>query len=136
MNNGGGEPKWIPEDTVADIHDAQIERHGGSSGLRAPDGLASALARAQNRFFYAGETSLFRLAAAYAEGVIRNHPYVDGNKRTGYALAETFLNLNGLAVAADDDDIFPAVLALATREMSEDDFAQWLESRSHPPRSN
>ena len=132
MTSGCNEPKWIPESVVDEIHDAQIERFGGSSGLRAPDGLASALVRPQNRHFYEGENSLFKLAAVYADGIIRNHPYVDGNKRTGYALARAFLLLNGIRIAAPDDEKFNAVLAFATREMSEDDFAQWLQSRARP----
>ena len=127
-----GEPKWIPEDAAEEIHDEQIDLFGGSHGLRAPDGLASALVRPQNRHFYEGEYSLFQLAAVYADGIIRNHPYVDGNKRTGYALAETFLNINGFRVVADNAEIVSAVLAFATREMSEDDFAEWLRSRSRP----
>ena len=127
-----GEPKWIPEDAAEEIHDEQIDLFGGSHGLRAPEGLASALVRPQNRHFYEGEDSLFQLAAVYADGIIRNHPYVDGNKRTGYALARVFLLLNGIRVEASDDEKFSAVLAFATREMSEDDFAEWLQSRSRP----
>ena len=127
-----GEPTWIPEDAVEEIHDEQINLFGGSHGLRAPDGLASALVRPQNRHFYEGEDSLFQLAAVYADGIIRNHPYVDGNKRTGYALARVFLLLNGIRVEASDDEKFSAVLAFATREMSVDDFAEWLRSRSRP----
>ena len=132
MNNGQHEPKWIPEGTVSDIHDGEIDRFGGSHGLRSPEGLASALARPQNRFFYEGENSVFRLAAVYADGIIRSHPYVDGNKRTGYALAETFLNLNGFRLVADDEEIFRAVLAFAVRDMCEEEFAQWLQSRAQP----
>ena len=126
------EPKWIPEELVPDIHDREIERFGGSPGLRAPDGLAAALARPMNRHFYEGEASVFRLAAVYADGVIRSHPYVDGNKRTGYALARVFLLLNGFRIEASDDEKFNAVLAFATRDMSEDDFAEWLRVRARP----
>ena len=132
MNGGNDEPRWIPEESVSEIHDREIERFGGSHGLRSPEGLASALARPLNRHFYEGETSVFRLAAVYADGIIRNHPYVDGNKRTGHALAETFLKLNGFRLVADDAEIFPVILAFATREMDEDDFAEWLRLRARP----
>ena len=132
MSNGRDEPRWIPEEIVSDIHDREIERFGGLHGLRSPEGLASALARPLNRHFYEGEKSVFRLAAVYADGIIRSHPYVDGNKRTGYALARAFLALNGFDIRAADDEKFNAVLAFATREMSEDDFADWLQLRARP----
>ena len=131
----GREPDWIPEDEVQGIHDREIGRFGGLLGLRSPDGLASALVRPLNRFHYEGERSLPRLAAVYAAAVIRNHPYVDGNKRAGWALAETFLKRNKMAVVAPDGEIFDNLVRLASRKMSEDDFADWLESRSHPTRS-
>ena len=133
LANGQNDFIWIPEDIVNKIvHDAQIERFGGSGGLLSPNGLAAALARPMNRHFYEGENSVFRLAAIYASGIIRNHPYVDGNKRTGYALAYTFLLLNGMRIAASDDEKFNVVIDLAKRKINEEEFSNWLESHSHP----
>ena len=127
-----GEPDWIPENEIAGIHHREIQRFTGSLGLRSPEGLDSALVRPLNRFHYENERSLPRLAAVYAVAVIRNHPFVDGNKRTGWALAETFLKRNGMTVRADDEEIFHKVLGLAAREIDEQNFADWLESRAQP----
>ena len=131
---GGAEPDWLPEDEVEEIHNREVVRFPGRHGLRSPDGLAAAVVRPANRFYYEGETSLPRLAALYAVAIIRNHPYVDGNKRTGWTLAEAFLNRNGMTVKADDEEIFNMLINLAQRALSEEDFSQWLESRSHPSR--
>ena len=126
------EPDWIPEDEVEEIHSREIARFTGLPGLRSPDGLAAAVARPPNRFYYEGERSIPRLAALYAVAVIRNHPYVDGNKRAGWTLAEAFLNRNGMRVRAADEEIFEFLVNLAKREIGEEEFSNWLESRSHP----
>ena len=87
-------PRWLSKAQVLYIHDVAIKRHGGSFGLRDEGLLESALARAENYYAY-GEVDLFLLAAVYAEGIARNHPFVDGNKRTAYTAAGLFLYVNG-----------------------------------------
>jgi len=116
---------WLRQSVVVAIHDEQIAAHGGSPGIRDAGLLASALARAQNKVSY-GESSLFDLAAAYAYGIIMDHPSVDGNKRTGFLAAYVFLNLHGWQLEAPEAEAVGAVLALATREMDEAEFASWL----------
>jgi death on curing protein len=87
-------PKWISKEQVLYIHEAAIKKHGGSFGVRDIGLLESALARPENFYAY-GEQDLFLLAAAYAEGIARNHPFIDGNKRTAYTAAGLFLHVNG-----------------------------------------
>lgn len=116
---------WIEPDVVLAIHDEQIDEHGGASGVRDQGLLESALARPQNLEAYGGP-DVFLLAAAYAFGVAKNHPFVDGNKRTAFVLCELFLDLNGWTLAADDAACLAAMLALAAGELSEDEFAAWL----------
>ena len=117
---------WLREDVVVAIHSEQIAAHGGSLGIRDAGLLSSALARPQNQEVY-GEPSVFDLAAAYAFGIISNHPFIDGNKRTGFLAAYVFLELNGYELIASEAEAVAAVLALATKEMSEADFSGWLK---------
>lgn len=121
------EPVWIPVQVIHLVHERQIEIHGGLSGVRDLGLLESAISRPQNAWHY-GETDLCLLAALYAAGIMQNHPFADGNKRTGYVACELFLELNGLALTADDEDILAAVLALASGEINETPFAEWLRS--------
>jgi death-on-curing protein len=107
----------------------QISEHGGSLGIRDAGLLSSALARPQNQAAY-GDPSVFDLAAAYAFGIIGNHPFVDGNKRTGFLAAYVFLDLNGWELIASEVEAVTAVLALATNEMDEAGFASWLKAKS------
>lgn len=100
-------PQWLSKVQVLYIHEAVIKRHGGSFGLRDEGLLESALARAENYYAY-GEVDLFLLAAAYAEGIARNHPFIDGNKRTAYTAAGLFLHVNGYTL------IVPSVAAQIT----------------------
>ena len=104
--NAKPEPKWISKEQAIYIHEQSIARHGGSSGMRDEGLLESALARAENFFAY-GEHDVCALAAAYAEGIARNHAFVDGNKRTAYSVAGLFLYLNGLElnITSTDADI-------------------------------
>ncbi|MBW7875385.1 MAG: type II toxin-antitoxin system death-on-curing family toxin [Candidatus Cloacimonetes bacterium] len=95
------EPKWIGKAQTLYIHEQSIARHGGRAGMRDEGMLESALARPENFFTY-GETDLFILAAAYAEGLARNHAFVDGNKRTAYTVAGLFLHLNGWTLGIPD----------------------------------
>ncbi len=118
---------WIPENVVLAIHEEQITEHGGASGIRDQGLLESALARPQNRAAYE-DADLCTLAADYAYGVMKNHPFVDGNKRTGYVLCELFLALNGLELTAADEDCLLRSLDLAAGDMDEVDFADWLRA--------
>lgn len=121
--------RWLKETVVLALHDEQLAEHGGSEGIRDEGLLASALARPQNFLNY-GEPSVFDLAAAYAYGIIRNHPFVDGNKRTGFLAAYVFLALNGWQLIASEADAVAAVFALAQREMEEAEFSKWLQQQT------
>jgi len=105
--------------------------HGGCEGIRDAGLLASALARPRNIAAY-GNPTVFELAAAYALGIIQNHPFVDGNKRTGFLAAYTFLALNGWRLIAPEASVVATVLAVASGEIDEAEFAAWLKVQSHP----
>jgi len=111
------------------VHERQLAEHGGPEGVRDMGLLESALARPQNAYAY-GETDLSALAAKYAAGIIQNHPFVDGNKRTGYLAAELFLALNGHHLMASDEECLASTLLLAAGELSEDEYAAWLRENS------
>ena len=117
--------RWLREDVVIAMHSEQIAEHGGRPGIRDAGLLSSALARPQNQVAY-GESSVFDLAAAYAFGIISNHPFVDGNKRAGFLAAYVFLDLNGWELMASEAEAVAAVMALATGEMDEAGFSNWL----------
>jgi death-on-curing protein len=123
---------WIDLPEVLAIHAHQLDEHGGAPGLRDPDLLESALARPRQRHAY-GDPDVFDLAAAYTAAIIANHPFVDGNKRTGFVAGVLFLELNGPTLAASEADATRAVLDLAASEMNEDDFASWLRINSKSP---
>ena len=108
-------------------HDRQLAEHGGGAGLRDAGALDSALARPRNRWEY-GEDDLAVLAAAYAFGIARNHPFVDGNKRTAWVVARGFLRLNGLKFESEPLDVINTVLALAAGELAEDELADWFRT--------
>ena len=121
------EPVWVREDVVLAIHQRQLAEHGGGEGVRDPGLLDSALARPKNFLAYVGgEPDLPRLAASYAWGLVRNHPFVDGNKRTAYVLCRTFLKLNGLDIAAGQEEKYLTFLQLAEGLLSEDELAAWI----------
>lgn len=121
---------WLLEETLTAIHHRQIAEHGGSEGLRDEGLLSSALARPQNLFAY-GEplADLASLAAAYAYGIARNHPFIDGNKRTALVAARTSLILNGVDLDATQDDKFLTFLNLAEGAVSEEELADWIRKR-------
>ena len=121
---------WLEKTFVLAIHDRQVAEHGGSAGLRDEGLLESALARPQQLFAY-GEPApdLADLAAALAHGLARNHPFVDGNKRTAAVCCETFVELNGATIKADDAELFGQYLPLAEGKLAEHDFAAWLRGR-------
>ncbi len=122
------EPCWLDVETALAIHDRQLAEHGGGSGVRDAGLLDSALARPMNAWAY-GSDDPAALAAAYAFGVARNHPFVDGNKRTAWVLARLFLALNGHELRFETADAVTAMLALAAGELSEDELAAWFRER-------
>ena len=122
------EPVWLDAKDAVAINDRQLAEHGGATGLRNPDGLGSALARPLNQWAY-GQDDKAALAAAYAYGVARNHPFVDGNKRTAWVLSRLFLALNHVAIDFTTEDAIAVVLALAAGQLSEDELADWFRQR-------
>lgn len=122
---------WVEKALVLAIHDRQLAEHGGSAGVRDEGLLESALARPQQLLAYGDPAPDFAdLAAALAHGLARNHPFVDGNKRTAAVACETFLELNSAALEAEDLELYPLYLALAEGKLSERDFAHWLRTRT------
>jgi death-on-curing protein len=119
------EPKWVAASVVLAIHDEQIAEHGGGGGVRDETLLESALARPKNLFGYE-EAGLSQLAAAYAYGVCKNHPFIDGDKRTSLVVAELFLALNGQVLDATDVECVMVWQKLAAGEMDEQGLAQWF----------
>ena len=123
------EIEWIRLESVHAMHSRQIAEHGGSEGH--DEGLLqSALARPENLFAYGGdEVDVAALAASYAFGIARNHPFLDGNKRTALVVSVTFLNLNGYDFDATPAEIYAAFLGLAEGTVSEDELAEWFRTR-------
>ena len=118
---------WINKALASAIHERQLAEHGGSSGVRDAGMLDSALARPQQRFAYGDPPpDLAELAAALAFGLARNHPFVDGNKRTAAVACETFIQLNGAELNADDLTLYPLYIGLAEGSLDEAGFAAWL----------
>ena len=125
------EPRWLPKDLILAVHNRQLAEHGGGAGLRDEGLLESALARAQNLFAY-GESDFAALAAAYAFGIAKNHPFIDGNKRTAFVACELFLVANGYDLAASDEECLAMMLGLAASEIGEAEFAAWLREHVRP----
>ena len=115
------------------VHEEQLAEHGGPPGVRDEALLAAALARPQHRALY-GSPDASELAASYAFGIARNHPFVDGNKRTAFVAMETFLELNGFELDASDEACVLAMLGLAAGELDEQAFARWIRERLQPNR--
>ncbi|MBI3044567.1 MAG: type II toxin-antitoxin system death-on-curing family toxin [Betaproteobacteria bacterium] len=135
---------WLEKALVLAIHDRQLAEHGGSAGVRDEGLLESALARPRQLHAYGDpEPDLVDLAASLANGLARNHPFVDGNKRAAHVAYRTFLELNGTGLAATDEDKYLTILALAESKLSEREFAAWLRGRvrtrgrreAHEPRA-
>jgi death on curing protein len=124
-----GEPHWLSRTVVDAIHADQLREHGGLTGVRDENVLESALARPRPTWHYGTAADLPRLAAAYAFGLVKNHPYRDGNKRIGFLAMVTFLGVNGCAFDATDEDVVTQFVALAAGNVSEDDLAIWIRSR-------
>lgn len=125
------EPRWLDAATALAIHDRQLAEHGGGTGLRDSGMLESALARPINAWSY-GEDDPAALAAAFAFGVARNHPFVDGNKRTAWVLARLFLAINGHELRFERADAVRTMLALAAGALSEEEMADWFRLHIRP----
>ena len=123
---------WVATDVALAAHREQLADHGGGDGVRDERLLDSAMARAPNLAAY-GDPDAASLAATYAFGIARNHPFVDGNKRTAVVVSETFLVLNGYVLTATDAEVVVAFLALAAGELSEDELADWFRTRLVAP---
>jgi death on curing protein len=119
------EPEWLSVPLVIAIHDEQLTIHGGSSGLRDAALLESALGRPQNKWAYE-KAKLPELAAAYGFGIARNHPFVDGNKRTALLAIYTFLGLNDVDFIVPEAEAAAMILSLAAGEVSEESLARWI----------
>lgn len=122
---------WIDAAVLRAAHDEQLAEHGGGAGTRDEGLLESALVRARNLAAY-GDPDVAELAAAYGFGVARNHPFVDGNKRTALVAIELFLLLNGWELHATDADCVMQILALAAGELDEDALATWIRAHAAP----
>ena len=122
-------PIWIQEMTVLKIHDAQLAEHGGSTGIRDQGLLDSALHHPINLFSY-GSPNLFELAAAYAERIAKNHPFIDGNKRTAYVVMLLFLRLNGFDLIAPREERVIKMVELASSKITVEQFVNWLKENT------
>ena len=120
---------WLDPTVVVAIHDAQIAEHGGCAGTRDAGLLESALARPRNLVAY-GAPDHADLAAAYGYGIARNHPFVDGNKRSAFVAVELFLALNGYQLGAGDSDCIMTILAVAAGDIDETTFATWIREHA------
>jgi death on curing protein len=124
------QPTWLSRVVVDAIHNDQLREHGGLPGVRDENVLESALARAHQKWHYADPTDVPTLAAAYAFGLVKNHPYRDGNKRIGFLAMLTFLGLNGYDFSATDAEVVTEILALADGTVSEEALANWIREHS------
>ncbi len=129
MASKGTEPNWLSRTVLDAIHTDQIREHGGMLGIRDENALESALIRPQHKWRYEECTDPASLAAAYAFGIARNHPYNDGNKRVALVAMLAFLAINDQDINAGDDDVLTTILALAAGHIAEAELAAWLRVR-------
>ena len=122
------EPLWIDEQDVLVLHDRLLALDGGSAGVRSAALLQSALARPQQLYAYGEAPNIVDMAAVYIAGIVRNHPFVDGNKRTGFVVGVLFLELNGCRFIANEEDAAQAVLELAAGTLDEGAFTRWMRA--------
>ena len=127
------DPLWMTTDVATDVHARQLAEHGGQEGVRDMGLLESAIGRPRHLFAYTDPTpSIPMLAAAYAFGIARNHPFIDGNKRTAAVVCELFLEANGLTLTASDVESYPVFLGLAAGDVTEAELAAWLTTNTSP----
>ena len=124
------EPLWIEERDALAIHDRLLALHGGATGLREQGLLESALARPRQHHTCAGTADIVALAAPYSAGIVRNHPFVDGNKRTGFVIGVLFLELHGYGFKASEEDATQAVMGLAAGTLDELAYTAWLRANA------
>ena len=124
------EPLWIEERDALAIHDRLLALHGGATGVRDRDLLESALARPRQHHSYAKTSDVVEMAALYTAGIVRNHPFIDGNKRTGFVIGVLFLELHGFDFTASEADATQAVMALASGTLDEAAFTAWLRENA------
>ena len=124
------EPIWLNREDCLAIHEMMLAQHGGLAGVRDEGLLESALAKPRHHFSYRSPR-LAEMAASYASGIILNHPFLDGNKRTGFMLAATFLEINGLEFTATEESVIEMTLALASGKLKHAGYAEWLASQAH-----
>jgi len=125
------EPIWVLDDTVRQIHQLQLQAHGGGQGIRDENLLESALHRPKQLFSYlADEITLCHLGAAYAFGIARDHPFIDGNKRTAFVVCLLFLQLNGCQIIASQQDKYETFLSLAEGRLTEQELTTWLQEHA------
>jgi len=123
-----GEPSWVPRTAIEAAHADQIRAHGGQPGLRDEGLLDSAIARPRNRWRYEPDSDLATLAAAYGFGLIKNHPFIDGNRRIGFVTANMFLILNGHEIEAPEPQVVDMTLRVADGSLDETEVATWIRS--------
>lgn len=126
-------PIWIDERDALALHGRLLALDGGSPGVRSAALLESALARPRQVFAYAEKPDIIDLAVAYTGGVIRNHPFIDGNKRTGFLVGILFLEMNGYSFIASEEDATQAIFALAAGKLDEAGFTSWLRANTTLP---
>jgi death on curing protein len=123
-----GSPIWVDERDVIAVHDQLLALHGGLSGLRDRGLLESALARPRQHYSYSESVDVVEMAALYTVAIVRNHPFVDGNKRAGFVAGILFLELNGFKFKGSEEDVIRNVLALAAGYLDEAGYAAWLRA--------
>ena len=123
------EPYWLTREECLTLHDMMLSHYGGIAGIRDENMLESALAKPRQIFHY-GKPTMAELAAAYAAGIVKNHPFLDGNKRTGFMMGAGFLERNGFEFHASEAEVVVRTLALAAGEMTEAGYAKWLKENS------
>jgi death-on-curing protein len=123
------EPRWVDVDALRALHRRHLAEHGGADGVRDEGLFESALMRPQQRWHYEPDSSLAVLASSYCYGLARNHPFVDGNKRTATIAMLLFLALNGQRVEATEDELYDQVIGIASSQSGEEELTDWLSSR-------
>lgn len=123
------EPIWVVDEIVESVHSMLLAEHGGGTGIRDPELLSSALARPKQKFNYDPEVSVFDLAASYSFGIAKNHPFVDGNKRTAFTIGTLFLEVNNYKLNAKEVEATIAFESLAAGTLNESDLSSWFKDQ-------
>ena len=129
------EPRWLTRTVLDAVHADQLREHGGRPGVRDENVLESALARPQQKWTYARKVDIPTLAAAYAFGLVKNHPYRDGNKRIGFLAMAIFLGVNGFELTATDEEVVTEIVALASGQVTEVALVAWVKTHSRKIRA-